>query len=180
MYETQFWRIIESAHTAAKGKPERQLKLIEKELSKLSPEEILEFQRIFWQQHRISYRADLWGAAYIMNGGCSDDGFDYFRGWLIAQGKDVFEKALQDPDSLADILGDDPEQDVYDLEDMLSVGLEPWQKKTKLDLEDFYNHLGKGEPLPKLGKSKWSDGEGDIDERKGKKLYPKLWAKFDG
>ena len=36
-----------------------------------------------------SYRWDLWGAAYLANGGCSDDGFDYFRGWLIGQGRKV-------------------------------------------------------------------------------------------
>jgi hypothetical protein len=30
---------------------------------------------------------DQWGAAYLANGGCSDDGFDYFRGWLIGQGR---------------------------------------------------------------------------------------------
>ncbi|WP_202610450.1 DUF4240 domain-containing protein [Herbidospora solisilvae] len=28
-------------------------------------------------------------------------GFDYFRGWLIAQGRTVFHQALADPDSLA-------------------------------------------------------------------------------
>jgi len=26
------------------------------------------------------------GAAYIINGGCSDDGFEYFRRWLVLQG----------------------------------------------------------------------------------------------
>jgi len=38
-----------------------------------------------------------------MMNGCSDDSFDYFRGWLIAQGKDVYLAALHDPDSLADV-----------------------------------------------------------------------------
>jgi hypothetical protein len=37
----------------------------------------------------------------VINGGASDDGFDYFRGWLIAQGRAVYEQALADPDSLA-------------------------------------------------------------------------------
>jgi hypothetical protein len=44
---------------------------------------------------------DQWGAAYLANGGCSDDGFDYFRGWLIGQGRKVYETVLADPDSLA-------------------------------------------------------------------------------
>ncbi|MFD7641728.1 DUF4240 domain-containing protein [Kitasatospora sp. NPDC059795] len=48
-----------------------------------------------------SYLAPLWAAAYLINGGCSDDGFDYFRGWLITQGRETFERALADPDTLA-------------------------------------------------------------------------------
>jgi hypothetical protein len=49
-----------------------------------------------------SYRWDLWGAAYLINGGCSDDGFDYFRGWLLSQGRAIWQATLADPDSLAD------------------------------------------------------------------------------
>ena len=36
----------------------------------------------------------LWDAAYLINGGCSDDGFDYFRGWLVDQGRETFERCL--------------------------------------------------------------------------------------
>jgi Protein of unknown function (DUF4240) len=34
-----------------------------------------------------SYDWNLWGAVYLMQGGCSDDAFDYFRGWLVMQGR---------------------------------------------------------------------------------------------
>lgn len=50
-----------------------------------------------------SYRNPLWAAAYVINGGCSDDGFDYFRGWLIVQGHGVYERVVADPDTLADL-----------------------------------------------------------------------------
>ena len=50
-----------------------------------------------------SYREDLWGAAYLINGGASDDGFEYFRGWLMTQGRAVFARAVADPDSLAEL-----------------------------------------------------------------------------
>ena len=33
----------------------------------------------------------------------SDDSFDYFCDWLISRGRDVFERALADPESLADV-----------------------------------------------------------------------------
>jgi hypothetical protein len=45
----------------------------------------------------------LWAAAYLINGGCSDDGFEYFRCWLIAQGRQVFEQSRAAPDSLAEL-----------------------------------------------------------------------------
>ena len=53
---------------------------------------------------------NLWGAAYLMKGGCSDDAFDYFRGWLVAQGRRTWERALRDPDTLAE-LGIDHDDD---------------------------------------------------------------------
>lgn len=36
-------------------------------------------------------------------GGCSDDQFDYFRFWLISRGKDIFYKAIENPDSLCNV-----------------------------------------------------------------------------
>jgi hypothetical protein len=39
----------------------------------------------------------------MINGGCSNDGFEDFRGWLIVQGHEVFERMIADPDTLADL-----------------------------------------------------------------------------
>ncbi|MEU9127980.1 DUF4240 domain-containing protein [Kitasatospora sp. NPDC048540] len=63
--------------------------------------EILAAQQVFWDLMAESYRTPLWAAAYLLNGGCSDDGFDYFRGWLITQGREAFECAVERPDTLA-------------------------------------------------------------------------------
>lgn len=65
--------------------------------------EILGAQQAFWDVMATSYRGDLWGAAYLINGGCSDDGFEYFRGWLVTQGRDACQRVVADPDSLADL-----------------------------------------------------------------------------
>ena len=35
-----------------------------------------------------------------MNGGCSDDGFQYFRNWIISRGKEVYYAAKENPDNL--------------------------------------------------------------------------------
>lgn len=71
-------------------------------LCELPPSDIVAFGRIHHQLQADAYRWDLWGAAYLVQGGCSDDGFADFRGWLVGQGRRVFEAALRDPDSLAE------------------------------------------------------------------------------
>ena len=72
-------------------------------LAALPPEQIAAAAQTLWDLMADSYRGDLWAAAYLINGGCSDDGFEYFRGWLITQGREVFERAVADPDSLAGV-----------------------------------------------------------------------------
>lgn len=47
-----------------------------------------------------AYTWELWGIAYLANGGCSDDGCMDFRGSLIASGQSIFESALADAESL--------------------------------------------------------------------------------
>ncbi|MEV7233888.1 DUF4240 domain-containing protein [Streptomyces sp. NPDC051020] len=48
------------------------------------------------------YRWDVWAAAYLIGGGCSDDSFMDFRAGLIALGRDWYERAAACPDSLAE------------------------------------------------------------------------------
>jgi hypothetical protein len=99
------WRLVEQARTdladtadAADAVADRMVGL----LSERDPAEIVAFAQPLWDLLIASYRADLWAAAYVINGGASDDGFDYFRGWLIAQGRTVFDQAVADPDRLAE------------------------------------------------------------------------------
>jgi hypothetical protein len=58
---------------------------------------------VLWDLMADSYTNPLWAAAYLINGGCSDDGFEYFRGWLIAQGRVTFERIVANPDALAEL-----------------------------------------------------------------------------
>ncbi|GAB3882998.1 DUF4240 domain-containing protein [Kibdelosporangium lantanae] len=96
----EFWRLIETARDqAAEDVPSRASAL----LAIRPPAEIVAAQQVLWDLMVVSYQNPLWAAAYLINGGCSDDGFDYFRAWLIGQGRHVFERVLADPDSLADL-----------------------------------------------------------------------------
>lgn len=71
-----FWKLIATARTEAA--PD-QVAARASQLLALCPEaEIAAAQQVLWDLLAESYRSPLWAAAYVINGGCSDDGFDYF------------------------------------------------------------------------------------------------------
>jgi hypothetical protein len=130
--ETQFWTIIEAAGGKRRADPDRQLAAARKRLAKLPPEEIRAFHRLFNQKLADAYTWDLWGAAYLINGGCSDDGFHYFRAWLISHGRGVYEAAVPNPDSLAGLT--DPDRDDHEFEDLCYVALDAYKEVTGQDM----------------------------------------------
>lgn len=131
MTETEFWSIVGAANSAAGDDIEERTETLRLELQRQPLDAIQRFQRIYESLLARANRWDLWGAAYLMNGGCSDDGFRYFRDWLVSEGKEVYEAALADPDSLADI----PESDYYELESFGYVALDVFETKGGGELE---------------------------------------------
>lgn len=103
MDEAEFWRLIDLARDNSASCISL-AKRLTKELQRRDPAEIVRFQEIFSGCTDRAYRADLWDIYSIINGGCGDDGFEYFRCWLISRGKDVFERVLADPTVLPDLL----------------------------------------------------------------------------
>lgn len=97
MSENEFWNIIHYTSDAARKNYEIQCQILTESLTLLQPEEIVQFQRMLWLLMAKSYSYKLWEAAYSLNGGCSDDMFEYFRSWLIAQGKNKFYWTLKYP-----------------------------------------------------------------------------------
>ena len=96
-----FWEIIETARASAG--PDRPFhEALTDHLTTLSEQDILEYCERFEKMHDALYRYDLWAAAYLIGGGCSDDSFIDFRAGLIAQGRDWYERATTSADSLAD------------------------------------------------------------------------------
>lgn len=128
MDESRFWNIIESGGRAARSDPERQLAAVREQLRGLSPAELVEFHSLFNRKMSEAYTWDLWGAAYLINGGCSDDGFAYFRAWLISRGRRVYSAALRDPDSLAAVV--DASRDDHEFEDLWGIAQEAYQDAT--------------------------------------------------
>ncbi|MCA8998273.1 MAG: DUF4240 domain-containing protein [Planctomycetaceae bacterium] len=162
MTRNEFWSLIESTRSCEDLY--EQVESIEAALIEMSQEEIVDFERHMADLLKTSYSWELWGAAYLINGGCSDDGFDYFRGWLLTQGQSIFEKALADPDSLADLPG--LEQDV-ECEEILNVAQSAYESVADGDMPMVPIQL------PALGE----DWDFDDDEEM-RQRYPKLFAKF--
>jgi len=168
---TRFWQLVD-ATTPFEADPQRQLAALHGELASLPTKEIEEFEVAFDQEMKRSYSWDLWGAAYVVHAGASDDGFEYFRCWLISKGKRVFEKVLADPDSLADILAPDV-RGVLEFEQFAYVARKTWGEKT-------------GKPANKMPNAAWMMYPGrqptgvpfDEDSNSLAKRYPKLWKRF--
>ncbi|MCF2533984.1 DUF4240 domain-containing protein [Yinghuangia soli] len=71
-------------------------------LAARSRDDILAYKRCFTELSDAAYRWDAWAAAYLIGGGCSDDSFIDFRAGLTLQGRDWYERALVNPDNLAE------------------------------------------------------------------------------
>jgi len=69
-------------------------------LSLKSKDDVLIFANTFDLLMMYSYDSHIWEKAYAINMGCSDDCFEYFRSWIIAQGKDKFYNTLHNPNFL--------------------------------------------------------------------------------
>jgi hypothetical protein len=127
-----FWELVEAARAEVDdtvADPDGVADSLTKVLGELALEEIAGFGVELERLLAESYRHDLWGAAYLINGGASDDGFDYFRGWLVAQGREIWEAASADPDSLADVVDEDLGEDFEGFagEGVLSVALHAYE-----------------------------------------------------
>lgn len=122
----QYWALIAEARARAADPSDAEAVAAEAStlLADYPREEIVATLQVFWDLMADSYRNPLWVAAYLINGGCSDDGFDYFRGWLVAQGREVFERAVADPDTLADVpavIAAAPDREEMEGEDVLGI-----------------------------------------------------------
>ena len=74
------------------------------QLARLPVPAIAEFELHLMTQRKRADTWLMWGAAWtIMQGWCSDDGFFYFQPWLVGRGREAFEQAAGDPDSLAGV-----------------------------------------------------------------------------
>jgi hypothetical protein len=171
----EFWELIESTRLAD-GRAHA-ARLITA-LSVRSVDDILDFGHWFNEFHRTAYRWDLWGAAYLIGGGCSNDGFEYFRTGLILRGREVYEAALANPNNLADV------SDARRIELEEYIGPKAYQLRTGRD--DFYDEMERRFPSPALNVRRPAGEDLDFDSaqemfdnsQEMQQRYPRLWKRF--
>jgi Protein of unknown function (DUF4240) len=179
MDREQFWTLIEAAKSATGGDCGAQAGRLVAALAGRSVDDVLAWNRIRRELLAESYGWELWGAAYLINGGCGDDGFDYFRGWLLGQGRARWQAALAAPDSLAD----HPEvcvrrplegwgwSDPLECDDMLYVAYDAYQVLTSQELTVEVAGRQPRPRRPHLGE-RW-----DLEDAAQMRLrYPGLWV----
>ena len=98
MDESAFWQLSADTRSAAGNDTSRQSELLKERLSQLPPQQIADFGRIRHGLDQQAYSWEIWGAAYVIEDGCSDDCFRDFRAYLISLGREPYEAALNDPD----------------------------------------------------------------------------------
>jgi len=166
MNAAAFWQLTADTRAEADNNTERQSELLEERLRRLPPEQIAEFERIRHGLDEQAYSWDLWGAAYVIEDGCSDDCFRDFRAYLISLGRGPFEAAMRDPDSIAPVVQDAETGDWENADDVAP---------------DAYEEAA-GEEIPTGDSEASGDPSGEPwDDEQQEELvqrYPRLAARF--
>ncbi|WHX50924.1 DUF4240 domain-containing protein [Paenibacillus woosongensis] len=174
-----FWEFIDQS----KKQGSEQVGWLARELSKKELKEIIDFEVELQKMMDQSYTSSLWGAAFVIMGGCSDDGFDYFRGWLISRGEEVYNGAINNPEFLAGYFTEENlMEDEYapQMEEILSVGLDAYIYKKTGEFE--YNDEIHTEFLHELENRGYQIEPAELDldweEEDLEVRYPLLWSRF--
>jgi hypothetical protein len=150
------------ARAEADGDVDREAGIVMELLVEQAIETIIAFDRILYELIARAYTRELWAAAYIINYGASDDGFEYFLGWLIAQGESVYDEALQDADSLADLAEPDS---ASECEAMLYVAQYAYERRT-------------GREMPTSHRRRPARDVTSNTDDQVPNICPRLWTKF--
>jgi len=168
----KFWQIVKRA-LEFDHDPDAHMEALRTALRELTLNEVISFEEAFRRYLNNAYTWDLWGAAYVIHGGCSDDGFEYFRRWLVSRGRDVYEAALADPDSLAHLDVRPGPDGAWEFEEIYYVAVQIFEEKGgEGDVRDY------SEPEAGLGGPGPSGEPFEEDEEHLARRYPRLWRRF--
>jgi hypothetical protein len=167
MDEDEFWAVVASTRAAAKNRVARQPKALHKLLTRRPLGEVLEFRALL---RSVTARADtnaMAHAAGLLLGGVGDDSFADFRTWLVCHGRETFERALADPDTVVDLSYDEDEEDFGSAEEFGYVAEDVYEERADAEAPDDEAERGDG----------FDDGL--FDEQTLRARYPRLWTRAE-
>lgn len=172
--ENIYWSMVEQSIKNSTNQDEQENYLVT-EIEKLTPTQMIGFRLRTDKLLYDTYTSAMWCAAYLMNGGCSDDGFEYFRNWVISRGKEVYLNALENPDSLIHQkdFGDD---ELYDFEGFWYVALTAFENKTGEELYDYIDDsfVTNEENYPSF-EFTWAEEKPETMKKLCPLLYEEFW-----
>ncbi|MBX3252713.1 MAG: DUF4240 domain-containing protein [Chitinophagaceae bacterium] len=176
MNEHEFWKLIDYSFFHSNGNQEIQENILVNKLVDYTPEQIIEFEKIFRKYVIEADDFKVLAAEKIIEGWVTDDPYLYFRCWLIGQGENTFKETLKSPDYLADKIHKEINTQ---FEELMYVADKAYMQRTEKKEEDetfprnvaYKSGLDYDFGAPPTKGTDWTEDQLP-------KLYPKLWAKF--
>ncbi|GIF16130.1 DUF4240 domain-containing protein [Actinoplanes teichomyceticus] len=172
MRTDDFWAVIDRATASRPASPAEVAERAVAELATHDPEEIVAWGRHLDKVLAASGTEDLWAAAYLINSGADEAGFDAFRGWLIAHGRKAVAAAVREPDVLANVVAIKAAAEtgaVFEAEEVLGIAARAYERAT-------------GEPLPAGDRPRTRPAVADLwdfdNEDEMRRRLPRLSALF--
>lgn len=184
-----FWGIVETARErAGAGADDRGAEddplpgaLTDLLVERLTADEMLAFVDVAGAVANDAYAWPVWGAAYLVEGGCSDDGFRDFRDGLVLAGRAVLERTLADPDTLADhpvvAAMADGGSPWFGFESLDSLVGDAWSRASGEDDEAYYAARERTSSVRARSEPAGEQWDFDDDEENARRL-PRLTALF--
>ncbi|MBI5865986.1 MAG: DUF4240 domain-containing protein [Planctomycetes bacterium] len=168
MTRDQFWALIEKARDRAGDRPGRMCDALRAELENQMPAEVAAFAAMLRECVLEADTWDLRAATHMLRDRYSEDDFDAFRYWLIAQGETTFERVLARVEALAEHnLGVHPPEDCF-FREFGRVPHEVYEEMTGEAVSRVDDSMP-GDP----GGKAWTPR--DLPSR-----FPRLWARLAG
>ncbi|WP_433828861.1 DUF4240 domain-containing protein [Actinoplanes sp. CA-015351] len=133
MRTDDFWAVVDRATAERPASPADVAERAVADLATHDPEEIVAWGRHLDKVLVASGKEDLWAAAYLINGGCTEEGFDNFRGWLVAHGRKAVAASVQSPDVLAGMPAVRAAAEsgaVFEAEEVLTIAARAYEQAT--------------------------------------------------
>lgn len=172
----KFWILIDNAVKASNGKDSIKERHLTTELTKLSLDDIKDFEISFRKCVIDADDFKVMAAQKIIDGYVSDDTYLYFRCWLIGQGETIYTESLKNADCLSTVVN---KGDTYNFEEIMYVATKAYSLKTgKKEDETFPRDTAIAMGLDYDFGAPPTKGN-DWTEDQLPSLLPKLWAKFN-